>query len=527
MKKIIFCFIFAITMCASTEAAQYINYEKLSMGGYISKQAAEVDGELKPQGLLGVTGDKGEVWLPFEYYDIMANENGSLYAVRKEKDGLYGVVDRNNKIVVNYKYDFVFQEKFTNRLYGLVKKENREICYEIGADGVKKRGEVTSHSVMKELDCEHHFVDVKNESITPDIGAKDENGNVIVPFKFQDAYKINKNNIAVKNYDEKWGLYDVAGNMTAPCKYDDIVLHEGECYGKIYTKGAMIEYYKIGNWTETFVKESGGYTNEGSGGFWKGRRKALNPDNPEYYLGVVDSIDEIVLPFEYYDIKDVRGGEMYAVKKEGMGGLYAVVDENNKAITSYKYNDVVGYKQVTYGMIERDGKVDYYKINTDGEHFFKTLEGYVFNGAWGDFGYYIKQEDGDTFLDKKYGTVDTELNIIIKPQYDNKIVFDENGCAKVYKGSTYAFQEGHSDEIFYKGGELLYIGKDGKELSSEAYENSPFEILISENEKVADVEQIMRSYRVRILLKAVGVLAIVCGLWLVWYAVKRKMHKRQ
>lgn len=198
--------------------------------------------------------------------------------------------------------------------------------------------------------------------------------------------------------------------------------------------------------------------------FPSGRQKAklVYVDNDEYEFkegyGVVDGKGNVFLPFEYDEITDLGDGKLYGVKK---GDLWGIVDEKNNTLVDFKYNSAFEYKGICYGGIRCDDKTDYYKIENGEESFLKTLSGTVYVMSNGELGYCMGQA---------HGIVDSELNVVTEPQYDNEIVFDKLGYAIVCKNSTDSYV-GENGMTYCTGGDFGIIDRKGRTVLGMNYDN--------------------------------------------------------
>ncbi len=555
---------FVLAMGVSAKAEECVKFEKISENRYISKQSVE------PQKPYGVTFDGGTVVIPFEYYDIKGYKDKKLYAVKKEKDGLYGIIDESNKVIIDFKYEYAFY-KYDGELFGIVNHNGRRLCYKIAngreylyySDAVYKIEDANSDD---ENSGTSNFIEnymwrsiaVGEKLLISRKGITDNSGNVIVPFEFKDIKEIDKGELYAvgkknaENSNCNYGLFDTKSGLITYYKYYEVFDENGEWYGK-HNTGDGIEYYKLKNGRETLVNTTEYYRDLTCyddfdnmtticSPLSKGRTRASHSDEM-YPRGIIDRLGRIVIPFEYYDIDEINGGNQYVVNKV-KNGLYGVIDENNNMLADYKYTKVLGCDGIVYGMLPgKDGKNDYYKIDSSGEHYYKSFEGDIFGCDDSCMLYCVKNKltaanvknkltaaNISSDINKKYGLVDKELNVILEPLYDNVIVFNEEGYATVHKGSTYTYYD--YDESYYSnkhieytGGKFVYLKKEGNKITEVDKKNNP--IAYGPGEKVV-IEPIYTPEvrRLLALLKTIEVMAIVtaigCIRWLVNHI--RKKH---
>lgn len=240
-----------------------------------------------------------------------------------------------------------------------------------------------------------------------------------------------------------------------------------------------------------------------------------------------------VAPIGYYEIKELNGGSQYAVNMSE-NGLYCVIDENNNMLADYKYKDIVAYNGIVYGMLPgKDGKVDYYTIDSSGEHYYKTMDGYAFDDGYGYIGYYVKIKLANNKVRTRYGIVDGRLNVIVEPLYDNKIIFDDDGYAVVYKGSTsinYRYtdtsHEHYISAIEYKDSERVYLKKDGDKIIKVEKGDEPIVYRPVAGSVIAPINP-PELIRIIAILKAIEVVAIWVAIRCIWWLLKRKKCEKQ
>ncbi len=166
------------------------------------------------------------------------------------------------------------------------------------------------------------------------------------------------------------------------------------------------------------------------------------------YCGLIDSVNNLLLPFVYGDIKLLGGYNSinyYRVKK---GDFYGVVDVDNKLIVDHKYNDV---ELLENGIIaiKDTGSNKWGCINLSGKLLIPCEYDYVYDvgNGWKC----VEQNE-------KWGCIDTNNNIIMpitfsnsfnfengfittKTAYDTKLIFDATGNQIKPKQSASKYKE--------------------------------------------------------------------------------------
>jgi len=288
-----------------------------------------------------------------------------------EKDGKFGYIDKNEKVVVPaiYSYENTYSgiPSFTNG-YAKIKKD--------GKYGVlDKTGKVAIpfdyESLYFLFDAAYASVSKKTDSKTL-YGIVNMQNKLIVPFEYDNQFQVNDNLVAYKQ-NAKWGLMDITGKKMLPAEYDylfpyakDKVLQarKGTQYGFIDLSGKWL-----------FEKASSVYTLNGS------------------YFGMITCIVS-----SKYGFLDLKGNEVIITRYDNASsfesnGLARV--GNKKPGQSYTYQ---------YGFVDKTGKevipVKYDSIGTfsNGLVYVKDLEtnryGYMDKpGTWAIKPVYLKADN--------------------------------------------------------------------------------------------------------------------------------------
>lgn len=193
-------------------------------------------------------------------------------------------------------------------------------------------------------------------------GIEDGNGNIIIPFEYDEIKLANKGNFNVRK-NAKWGIIDKAGSVIIPCEYDEIkpdvykkdvfnVKKNGK-WGIIDEDGVAIipcEYDEIEvgfNSSYTLInsfqlKKNGkwGIADKTTG------RIVIPCEYDEIFKfaetmpvkkgdkwGIIDDKNEVIIPFEYEGIElNKSNKEVLFAKKNGKWGL---INKKNQVITKF------------------------------------------------------------------------------------------------------------------------------------------------------------------------------------------------
>ncbi len=385
MKKIILCFIFVFILCGSVNAAEFEVCGRLTDNYWISTK----------DNRYGITDNDDNIVLPFEYDSIHQHsiEYDGLLAVKKKIGDIWytGYADSNDnfKIVIPVEYlasDYCYPyiSKQTNTGYDTYVIKNKQPVY----FGSSNMPVICLSEVMHD---EGYWYTISNGDISWQL---DENKNIVTgPIKGIFKGTDDENTIILYTFTdgkERVVLADNYGNYLTEPIYKDI------------SKLRDTDFYKV--------------------------------QKGDLY-GVLDKTGNAVakVKYEYIDFANRYESEYIMCKCDDKWGL---LDENYNEVTKSEYDSMAYKDGIFYAGIKHEGKTDYYKIENGEETFCKSLSGDIYRMSNGEFGYRIKQSDNNGSLTEQYGLVDTDLGIIIKPKYDNEVLFDEYGYAVVYKNSS-------------------------------------------------------------------------------------------
>jgi len=183
--------------------------------------------------------------------------------------------------------------------------------------------------------------------------------------------------------------------------------------------------------------------------------KAVNR-NKTY--GSLDATGNVIIPFEYENIKIARSGELIPAKKNGKWGY---INIKNEMVINFIYDEAYFFSeglaavvvQKKTGFIDKNGK---FVIEPQYDFSFNFGSNYSFNGGispvfinkkWGfidkkgtvlitpsyDYVTGFNKEKAIVGINKKYGIIDKRGNTLI-PLVNDKIQRSENGIFKVVNG---------------------------------------------------------------------------------------------
>lgn len=256
-----------------------------------------------------------------------------------EKDGKWGFIDRDDKLVVALKYDEVknydggYAAVSVNGKWGFVNLAGREITpikYDNVASFVNGFAEVKSNGksgIVNDAGREiitpkYDFVSLFSNELTRVCldgkwGFVNKKGEEVVPLKYDDAGSFSSGPARVK-LNEKWGFIDTNGKEIVPIKYDkarDFSLYRAAVrlngkWGFVDNKGKLkipLEYDAVND--------------------FKDARAAVRLNGK---WGFIDIDGRVTVPIQYDRVEDFRNGEA----KVFLNGKYYFVNRSGQRITN-------------------------------------------------------------------------------------------------------------------------------------------------------------------------------------------------
>lgn len=256
-----------------------------------------------------------------------------------EKDGKWGFIDKDDKLVVALKYDEVknydggYAAVSVNGKWGFVNLAGKEITpikYDNVASFVNGFAEVKSNGksgIINDggreiITPKYDFVSLFSNELTRVCldgkwGFVNKNGEEVVPLKYDDAGTFHYGPARVK-LNEKWGFIDSKGKEIVPTKYDKVrdfslyraaVRLDGK-WGFVDNKGKLkipLEYDAVNDFKDARAAVR-------SNGKW----------------GFIDIDGRVTVPIQYDRVEDFRNGEA----KVFLNGKYYFVNRSGQRITN-------------------------------------------------------------------------------------------------------------------------------------------------------------------------------------------------
>ncbi len=302
MKKII-CFVILMLLTSSV--------------GFCSDNTSNefLVGVCNRQNRCGVVNLNNEIKIPFLYSWIQfnpgtINSKNALVAAKPKNWQLefnldsskYGIIDKNGKVLVDFKYDYIFDDEYYN-LKNFYKVQLG------GQEGfINTQGEVLVPIKFKQISG---FMENLSAATIDGInwGYIDKTGKMVIPADYTEANTF-KNGYAVVCKDYKCGVIDKNGKIVVDIKYEHV--------NNEITRGLFA------------VKSNGKY-------------------------GFVDTNGKTVIPFKYWSIN------AYNLFSEGLAAVatsrdhWGFIDDKGKTVIPFKYSDVRFFKN-GYASVKKGDK---------------------------------------------------------------------------------------------------------------------------------------------------------------------------
>lgn len=304
-----------------------------------------------------------EVWeIPMIYYSL--NHLGNDIFSARTKNGYYGVLSRDNKVLIPFKWAeissiygvenyFILQDKKTN-LQGLYSLLNGKFMIPCEYESIQTIDKSNYFRVNNEKGYNVVSIDNKPKfkkwytqinsvsnsknfivKLNDRMGIIDENENIILPIEYKDikTYPYNDGSFLAINKDGKYGCVLINGKVSLPFEYDQIntsysnnlkTTKNNKC-GLIQvnsgtpTEIVTCEYDNINIENETFIVEKNNL------------------------FGMLDSFGKLITPCEYESIDKAVSKNNYSssfvfIAKKNK--KFVLLDKNGQQISAEAYSNI-------------------------------------------------------------------------------------------------------------------------------------------------------------------------------------------
>ena len=345
------------------------------------------------------------------------------------KDGKYGFLSLTGKVVIELEYDYA-SGFFENGL-SIVKKDSKYGCIN-RSNGVEIPFEYEDGFGFDE---ELNEICMKKNSKWGIISKK---GEIIIPFVYDEFSFVRAKEALVAKKDGKWGVINLENVTMIPFLYDSIRMKtDGQYAVKLDGKWWFV--------TETGEKSTNGY--DGAQPFSQGLAAVKISDK----WGFVDKTGNARISPKYDLVTDFIDG--YSIVS--LDGKSGVIDLSGGNVLDMEY-DRIEYRNKSEIILHKDGEAalasDHFEASFNKEFDlgveeigFFTSSGFASVKINGKYGFITRREllsIEPKYLDVKYdkdlttigvcfddgywGLIDYRDNTLIKSQYDNIIIVNED-----------------------------------------------------------------------------------------------------
>lgn len=282
-------------------------------------------------------------------------------------------------------------------------------------------------------------------------GCEDGNGNVIIPFQYEQL-EVNKIGFNARK-NGKWGVIDMSNNVILPFEYDlvkvgnnsshDINIMKNDKWGIANKAGLVVipcKYDKEFNLEGRMVVKQGGKS------------------------GVIDKTGKVLMPFEYDEISFISGDD-YSVKLNNKWGL---ISQTNKIIVPFEYDEEFSFRAFETIVVKKNGK---YGLLDKTIGVVVPFEYDEISSAPGEYDKAMTK--GTPIRAKKngkWGLIDKTNKNMVPFEYDAMESFNDKGEAIALKNGKWGVIDKSNriiipfdyDDLTYTGGEVICAKKNGK-----------------------------------------------------------------
>ncbi len=222
------------------------------------------------------------------------------------KDNKFGVTDSLKNVIVEFDYDFISYKNqrlviTKNRLTGLSTVDNQELI-----------PIVFDHIMARKHD--RFILLVKNSRF----GLSDNDGKILLPITYKQISSIANDEVYItKNNDQLNGLYDFNGKNILPEAYKFYTVDDSKIFAMHNNKPQIIDVKNLDN--IIFLEESIAFvetTRHSSMG-----EKFFQIVKSDNKFGVINVKNEIIIPFNYDEIKSSQNWRYFLIKQNNKWGL--------------------------------------------------------------------------------------------------------------------------------------------------------------------------------------------------------------
>lgn len=284
---------------------------------------------------------KGEIWGEI---DINGNEipklsilNNGFYVYKSRFNGTCGLMDASQKILTD-QFFIEIKDFIDGEAEVAIKRDKYD---EIEWGTINEKGE----EIFKNSDFGEGLLKYKSV-IQNKYGIKRLSGEFVTDLIYDEIKNIHENEIEVKK-GESWGVIDINGKEIVPICFLSVQIIKNGLYKIRITPDASMSLYSCSI-----------YGNK---------------------CGVINMDNNIIIPFEYDDIRDFSDGRAWACKF----GKWGVIDTKGDTVLDFQYNKLDNFVNNISIVSQKNGKWEYCKEWNSYQRRYVNRSHYVTHERWG------------------------------------------------------------------------------------------------------------------------------------------------
>lgn len=338
-----------------------------------------------------------------EYNKVQAIENYDEYnnlwyekdVLKFEKDGKYGLINLEGKIILEAEYEDIYALKGSKNSIITVKESKLGLVNNSGTKVVpnnytqiKSLGEDTNLYIVRneennygiEGKLEAKYQEIRELNHKDIYLVKENNQYKVINEEEQEVFKESfddiiqiKDNIIVYAKNKKYGAYDIVENKKITCEYQELtytcnnyfIAKKNNVYGIIDIENQIkekIEYAKIGYYEEAqiFEMEVANTTNSKNiilnnhlEKIAEGMINEINSEKSYIRLWTEDGYRYYNLAGEEKDSREILLQNKIFLRKQN--GKYGYIDKEGNVVVDYIYDDAKEQNEYGYAAVKKDG----------------------------------------------------------------------------------------------------------------------------------------------------------------------------
>lgn len=365
---------------------------------------------------------------------IGLDEQTGWYRTRLKEPSCWGFIDKDSVVKTPFLFEYINPFDSENMTYGQIGDKFGYINTDFDTIIPFKYDELRSFNhglAHAELDGMHGYLNRK--------------GKVIIPFVYDDARSFENCGVAKVSKNNKWGYIDTTGKEIIPIIYSDAVSHKMDSLLFLSQNNKWAIFNHKGKQYSKFIYDEiyGTYKNfdyHNSNYLFKGLL-LVRKGNQYRYL---NHDLEIVVDFGYYTKAEPITQFGYASVKKG--SFYGVIDSMNNVVVPFEYS-LIEHPRMPY-----QGFYDEFYIHNNGNvgilnEKAKLIADIIYDSFERD---YAKINDSSqvVFIAKKnnhYGIIDKSGEITLPIEFEKIILFKGNNTSIAKKNGFFGIIDSHGN----------------------------------------------------------------------------------